>query len=421
MSVAKIEVNGKIYEAPITIGSEGEIGIDISKFRSQTGSITLDGGFKNTGACTSDITFVDGANGVLRYRGYAIEELCDKSNFLEVSNLLVNGELPSSSSLNAFADKIEEASALPEGIHNIIKSFPKSAHPMGVLSSALCGLSGFFPEKDYGSLTQADYDELIPKMMGYIKMIAAANYRHNQGLEIGKSDSSLSYCSDFINLMFGKIDDDVAEALDVLFILHADHEQNCSATAARVAGSAQANIFASMSSGVNALWGPRHGGANQKVIEMLEMIEKNGGDYKKFIEKAKDKSDPFRLMGFGHRVYKNFDPRAKIIKVYCETVLNKLGVKDATLDIAKGLEEEALKDPYFVERKLYPNVDFYSGIIYRALGIPTNMFTVMFAIGRLPGWMAQWKELLTQNMAISRPRQIYTGKNLRSYTSIESR
>ncbi len=421
MSVGKIEINGKVHEAPIIIGSEGEVALDISKLRAATGMITLDGGFKNTGSCTSSITYIDGANGVLRYRGYAIEELCEKSSFLEVSKLLVDGNLPNSSALSSFQDQIKKASSLPEGVKSIIKSFPKSAHPMGVLSSALAALSGHFEAKDYGNLSKADFDELIPTMMGAVKMIAAYNYRHNKGENFLDSKSDLDYCSDFINLMFGEVDKDIAEALDVLFILHADHEQNCSATAARVAGSAHANIFASMASGVNALWGPRHGGANQKVIEMLEMIEADGGDYQKYIEKAKDKSDPFRLMGFGHRVYKNFDPRAKIIKKYCETVLNKLGVKDPTLDIAKGLEEVALKDPYFVERKLYPNVDFYSGIIYRALGIPTNMFTVMFAIGRMPGWIAQWKELLGQGMAISRPRQVYTGETLRTYKDVESR
>ncbi len=421
MSVGKIEINGKTHEAPLVIGSEGEVALDISKLRASTGMITLDGGFKNTGACTSSITFIDGANGILRYRGYAIEELCEKSNFLEVAKLLVDGELPNSEKLTNFKNQIKKFSSLPDGIKQIIKSFPTNAHPMGVLSSAISAMSGYMESKDYGNLSKDDYDELIPSMMAAVKMIAAYNYRHNKGLEFIDSNNDLNYCSDFINMMFGKVDEDIAEALDVLFILHADHEQNCSATAARVAGSAHANIYASMASGVNALWGPRHGGANQKVIEMLEMIEKDGGDYQKYIEKAKDKSDPFRLMGFGHRVYKNFDPRAKIIKGYCETVLNKLGVKDPTLDIAKGLEEVALKDPYFVERKLYPNVDFYSGIIYRALGIPTNMFTVMFAIGRMPGWIAQWKELLGQGMAISRPRQIYTGSGLREYSNIENR
>ncbi len=422
MSNAKLEIEGKTIELPIIKGSENEVGLDISKLRAETGVITVDDGFVNTGSCESSITFINGGEGILRYRGYGIEELAEKSNFEEVAYLLINGELPTSAQLSGFKAKIAEYSTIPVEVKNIISSFPPEAHPMAVVSSAMVALSAFYPELQKGTLTEADTEKVIPLVMGAMKVIAAANYRHSKGKTTGTPNGKYNYAQDFTNLMFDKVDDDIARALDVLFILHADHEQNCSASTVRVVGSSRANLFASVSAGINALWGPLHGGANQKVIEMLDAIQNDGGDYKKWLGKAKDKSDPFRLMGFGHRVYKNFDPRAKIIKKACDTILNKLGVQDPILDIAKGLEEQALSDEYFVERKLYPNVDFYSGIIYRALGIPTHMFTVMFALGRLPGWVSQWKEMIeSPNLKICRPRQIYTGSKLRSYTGIESR
>ncbi len=422
MSNAKLEIEGKTLEIPVIKGSENEVGLDISKLRGETGAITLDNGFVNTGSCESAITFINGGEGILRYRGYSIEELAEKSNFEEVAYLLIYGELPTSSQLENFKGKIAEYSTIPVEVKNIINSFPSDAHPMAVVSSTMVALSAFHPDLQKGNLTDADMEKVIPMIMGAMKILATANYRHGQGKTIGTPNGKNTYAQDFTNLMFDKVDEDIAKALDVLFILHADHEQNCSASTVRVVGSSRANLFASVSAGINALWGPLHGGANQAVIEMLDAIQNDGGDYKKWIGKAKDKEDPFRLMGFGHRVYKNFDPRARIIKKACDTVLDKLGVQDPVLEIAKGLEEEALNDPYFVERKLYPNVDFYSGIIYRALGIPTHMFTVMFALGRLPGWVAQWKEMIeSPSLRISRPRQIYTGSTFRDYTSIENR
>jgi len=419
---AKLELNGKTFELPVITGSEGEKAIDITKLRAETGHVTIDNGFMNTGSCQSAVTFLNGEKGILRYRGYPIEQLADQSSFEEVSYLLFNGKLPSESELAAFGKRIGEFSELPNGVKAIIDSFPADAHPMGVVSSATAALSAYYPEFLNPEATEELKEKGIAILMGHMKHMIAHFYRKTKGQNPVSSDKSVDYSSDFLNLMFGNADKDVAKALDTLLILHADHEQNCSASTVRVVGSSHANVFASVSSGIDALWGQLHGGANQAVLEMLDEIQKDGGDYKKFLDKAKDKSDPFKLMGFGHRVYKNFDPRAKIIKQACNTVLEKLNVQDPLLDIARGLEEEALKDPYFVERNLYPNVDFYSGIIYKALGIPTNMFTAMFVLGRLPGWLAQWKEMReTKGVKISRPRQIYVGETERDYTPSKDR
>jgi len=424
--VAKLIVAGQELEFPVIEGTEKEKAIDISSLRAKTGYITLDAGFMNTGSCKSNVTFLDGEKGILHYRGYQIDQLAEKSNFAEVSYLLVNGKLPSTAELKTFNEKVGQSSKLPQGIKNILDQFPRNAHPMGVIASVTSALSAFYPEFIEQDLSAPQRDKVITQLMAQVKIISAYFYRRAMGLLPVESDPKLSYSADFINMMFSgpgfQASQDVINALDILLILHADHEQNCSSTTVRTVGSSKANLFASVSSGIDALWGQLHGGANQAVLEMLEEIAKDGGDYKKFIAKSKDKNDTFRLMGFGHRVYKNFDPRAKIIKKACDNVLLKLGVNDPLLEIAKGLEEVALKDPYFIERKLYPNVDFYSGIIYRALGIPTNMFTVMFALGRLPGWLAQWKEMTEdKETKISRPRQIYIGPTTREYVDISKR
>jgi len=421
---AKLVLGDKTYELPVFTGTEGEKAVDITKLRAETGFVTLDTGYMNTGACTSAITFLDGEKGILKYRGYSIEEIAEKSSFVEASYLVFYGKLPSASELKAFEERIASFDDVPEGIKSMIKAFPKDAHPMAVLSSNMVSLSAFYQDMCAQDLSADQKDTAIAQLMGQLKVMAAYAFRHSQGKEFVKSDKSLDYCSDFLYMMTGdkNVDKEVAKALDVLLILHVDHEQNCSTSSDRMVGSSTANIFATISAGVDALWGPLHGGANQAVLEMLEAIKNSGKDYKQFLEEVKDKSSNSRLMGFGHRVYKNFDPRAKIIKKACDSVLVKLGVKDPLLDIAKGLEEVALRDPYFVERKLYPNVDFYSGIIYRALGIPTNMFTVMFAMGRLPGWLAQWKEMVEQpGFKICRPRQIYTGDTKNDYKDIKSR
>ena len=414
---AKLDLGDQTIDLPIIEGTEGEKAVDISKLRATTGYITYDLGLGNTGACLSDVTFISGEKGILKHRGYTCEDLAANSNFIETSFLVINGHLPNEDELSSFSSKIKEGSKIPEGIKNIIKAFPKDAHPMGITSAAMVGLSGFYPNLLDQDLSKEQKNEIIPLLMGQIKTISAAVYRHGQGLEFIDSKPELDYISDFLFMMTGAEPNvDVAKALDVLLILHADHEQNCSASTVRVVGSSKANLFASLSAGINALWGPLHGGANQAVLEMLESIKNDGGGYEKFIAKAKDKEDPFRLMGFGHRVYKNFDPRAKVIKNYCDVVLEKLNVQDPLLDIAKGLESTALSDEYFSARKLFPNVDFYSGIIYKALGIPTNMFTVMFALGRTPGWIAQWKELVEDPaMRITRPRQIFQGKTSEKY------
>lgn len=424
---AEIVFNGSALELPVVEGSEGEKGIDISALRAKTGLVTIDNGFVNTASCLSGITFLDGEKGILRYRGYAIEDLAEKSNFIEVAYLLIYGELPTRDQLSWFKEKISSYSETAPEIKQMIKAFPKDAHPMGILSAMISSLSAFHPEFLDAELSKEKKDAVMGQLISQVKNIAAYAYRASQGLDVvDPKPHQLDYCSDFLNMMFGgegyEPDPEVAKALNVLLILHADHEQNCSTSTVRLVGSSQASLYASISAGVSALWGPLHGGANQAVIEMLQKIQADGGDYKKFLNKAKDKSDSFRLMGFGHRVYKNFDPRAKIIKAACDVVLEKLSIKDPLLDIAKGLEEEALADSYFVERKLYPNVDFYSGIIYKALNIPTNMFTVMFALGRLPGWIAQWKEMIESDATkIGRPRQIYTGANLTPYKSIDKR
>lgn len=420
---AKLDVRGESIELPVITGSEGEVALDISKLRAQSGIITLDNGFVNTGSCSSAITFLNGEKGILRYRGYPIEQLAEKSSFSEVAYLLYNKELPTKAQSDKFTEQIAKYASLPDGINGILNQFPATAHPMGVVSSTVSALSCFYPEFLNSEATDDIKNQALPQLMGQIKIIMANFYRKTIGKDPIASNPSLGYSKDFLQMMFGgEVDEEVAEALDILLILHADHEQNCSASTVRVVGSSHANVFASISAGIDALWGQLHGGANQAVLEMLEAIKKDGGDYKKFIDKAKDKNDPFRLMGFGHRVYKNFDPRAKIIKVACDTVLEKLNIQDPLLDIAKGLEEVALKDEYFVQRNLYPNVDFYSGIIYKALGIPTNMFTAMFVLGRLPGWMSQWKELREDPAAkIARPRQIYVGENERNYVDIKDR
>ena len=424
--IAVLELEGKKYEFPVIVGSENEVAIDVNKLRDLSGAITLDPGYKNSGSCKSEITFLDGEEGILRYRGYAIEELADKANFLEVSYLLIFGELPSKQQLEDFENGIRKYTLVNEEMKNIIDGFPKTAHPMGVLSSLTSALTAFNP-KSVNVENEKEMYEAVCKTMGKFLVIATWTYRKSMGYPLNYYDNTKGYVENFMRLMFeiptGPYASNpvVIDALNKLFILHADHEQNCSTSTVRMVGSSHAGLFASISAGVSALWGPLHGGANQAVLEMLEEIQKNGGDAEKYMAKAKDKDDPFRLMGFGHRVYKNFDPRAKIIKKAADEVLATLGVNDPILAIAKRLEEAALVDEYFVSRKLYPNVDFYSGIIYRALGIPTDMFTVLFAIGRLPGWIAQWKEMRENKEPIGRPRQVYTGQPLRDFKSIEKR
>ncbi len=424
---AELIIDGKSYTFPVVVGSEGEQGIDISNLLETTGTVTLDFGYKNTGATKSAITFLDGDKGILRYRGYSIEDLADKSSFLEVSYLLIFGDLPTPQQLNKFTTDIKNHTMVHEDIKKILDGFPSTSHPMGVLASLFCAQTAFYPEAiDPNRSAEGVYLSMI-RSLAKMPTFAAWAYKNAVGHPVNYPDNSLDYCSRFLKMMFAlpaedfEIDPVISTALDKLLILHADHEQNCSTSTVRIVGSSKASIYSSISAGINALWGPLHGGANQEVIVMLEQIKKDGGDTDKWINKAKDKNDPFRLMGFGHRVYKNFDPRAKIIKKAADDVLEKLGVNDPTLEIARKLEEVALRDPYFIERKLYPNVDFYSGIIYRALGIPVDMFTVMFAIGRLPGWIAQWKELRENKEPIGRPRQIYTGANFRPYVALDKR
>ena len=423
---AIIEIDGNKFELPVMVGSENETAIDISKLRDLTGAITYDPGYKNSGVCKSDITFLDGEEGILRYRGYSIEDLADKADFLEVSYLVIFGELPTKEQLADFETNIRKYTLVNEEMKNIIDGFPKTAHPMGVLSALTSALTAFNP-KVLNVENEKEMYEGICKTMGKFLVLATWTYRKSMGYPLNYYDNTIGYVENFMQLMFKlptgpyAANPVVVAALDKLFILHADHEQNCSTSTVRMVGSSHAGLFASISAGVSALWGPLHGGANQAVLEMLEAIQKDGGDADKYLAKAKDKNDPFRLMGFGHRVYKNFDPRAKIIKKAADEVLAELGVNDPILAIAKRLEEAALVDPYFVERKLYPNVDFYSGIIYRALGIPTDMFTVLFAIGRLPGWIAQWKEMRVNKEPIGRPRQVYTGYPLRDFVKFEDR
>ena len=423
----KLSIEDKIYELPVIEGSENEKAIDISKLRSQTGYITIDTGFKNTGSTTSSITFLDGEKGILKYRGYSIEQLAEKSDFLEVSYLLIYGELPTKIEYKEFKENITNHTLIHEDMRIFLDAYPTKAHPMGILSAAVCTLSTFYPESQKQNRSVEAVDLTIQRLLAKLPTLAAWAYKNSIGHPVNYPKNKYNYCENFLQMMFAmpafeyEPDPVIVDALNKLLILHADHEQNCSASTVRIVGSSQANLYASISSGVSALWGPLHGGANQAVIGMLEKIMNDGGGLTKWINKAKDKNDSFRLMGFGHRVYKNFDPRAKIIKKAADDVLEKLGIVDPVLDIAKELEEVALNDEYFQSRGLYPNVDFYSGIIYRALGIPTEMFTVMFAMGRLPGWIAQWKEMMKENQPIGRPRQIYVGETERNYISIDHR
>lgn len=424
---ATLEINGEKYEFPIVIGSENEVAIDVKALRGSTGGvITIDPGYKNTGSCESAITFLDGEKGILRYRGYSIEELAEKADFLEVAYLLIFGELPNQEELDKFHTDIKSHAVVDDDIKKILDAFPKTAHPMGVLASLTSALTAFNPTSvDVNS--EEDMYNAIVRILGKFPVLVAWTMRKKHGLPLDYGDDSLGYVENILQMMFKNPTSDyeqnpiLVNALDKLLILHADHEQNCSTSTVRITGSSHAGLFVSLAAGISALWGPLHGGANQAVLEMLEAIKADDGDTKKYMAKAKDKSDPFRLMGFGHRVYKNFDPRAKIIKVAANEVLGDLGVEDPILDIARGLEKEALEDQYFVDRKLYPNVDFYSGIIYRAMGIPVEMFTVMFALGRLPGWISQWREMRLRKEPIGRPRQLYTGETYRPFMTIDKR
>jgi len=425
--MAELKLEGKTIKLPIITGTEGEKAIDIRNLRSESGYITLDSGFGNTGATTSAITFIDGEEGILRYRGYDIEEVAEKSTFVETSYLLIYGRLPNVKELEDFRLLLTRHSLIHEDMLHFYDGYPSTAHPMAILSSMVCSLSSYYPEW-LDPHDEGDVDMLVPRVLSKIRTIAAYSYKKSIGQPVIYPKNSLDYCANFLYMMFAvpsepyEVDQDIVKALNMLLILHADHEQNCSTSTMRVVGSSDANLFASIAASICALWGPKHGGANQSVVEMLEQIHQNGGDVMKSLELAKDKDSGFRLMGFGHRVYKNFDPRARVIKESCDRILAKMGVDDPLLDIARRLEEAALADPYFVDRKLYPNVDFYSGVLYRAMGIPTHMFTVMFALGRLPGWIAHWVEMHTEGDGrISRPRQIYTGENKRPYKPIEER
>jgi citrate synthase len=425
--VAKIELDGKSYEFPVITGSENEKAIDISKLRDTTGYVTLDTGYKNTGATKSSITFLDGEEGILRYRGYPIEQLAEKASFLEVAYLLIYGELPTQGQLDEFSSSIRRHTLVHEDMKQFFEAFPAQAHPMGVLSAMICSLSTFYPESLDPNRSAEKKNLTIHRLLAKLPTLAAWAYKNSMRHPFMYPKNKYDYCENFLHMMFAMPTEDyhpdpvVASALNKLLILHADHEQNCSTSTVRIVGSSQANLYATISAGISALWGPLHGGANQEVIEMLERIHNDGGDVDKWVAKAKDKEDPFRLMGFGHRVYKNFDPRAKIIKKACDDILEQLGINDPMLDIAKKLEQVALEDEYFKARNLYPNVDFYSGIIYKALGIPTEMFTVMFALGRLPGWIAQWKEMTENKEPIGRPRQIYTGAITRDFVEMSKR
>jgi citrate synthase len=421
---ARLALDGKEYELPVTVGSEGEFGIDIQQLRAQSGAITLDPGYGNTGACESAITFIDGEAGILRYRGYPIEEIAGNAQFTEICYLLIYGRLPSQAEFKEFEDRLTYHTLLHEDMKKFFEGFPSSAHPMAMLSSMVASLSAYYPD----GTKSVDLDLNIARLLAKAPTIAAFSYKKSIGQPFMYPRNDLAYGSRLLNMMFAvpaephNVRPVLDRALNLLLILHADHEQNCSTSTVRMVGSSQANLFASISAGICALWGPLHGGANQAVIEMLERIRDDGGDYKKYVDMAKDKNSGFRLMGFGHRVYKNFDPRARILKRMADDVLAELGINDPLLEIAKKLEEVALHDEFFVSRKLYPNVDFYSGIIYRAMGIPTNMFTVMFALGRMPGWIAHWKEMLDDPKSrINRPRQIYTGATQRPYVPLDQR
>ncbi|MBB5397696.1 citrate synthase [Mucilaginibacter sp. AK015] len=424
---AQLKIGDKTYDLPVIEGTEGEKAIDISKLRDQSGYVTLDIGYKNTGATKSAITFLDGEVGILKYRGYSIEQLAEKSTFIEVAYLLIYGNLPTAEQLQAFEFDISHHTLVHEDMKKFFDGFPSGSHPMGQLSSLIGALAAFNPASLKQGLTAEEVNLEIIKLIGKMSTVVSWIYKKSLGHPVIYPRNKFDYVTNFMHMTFGQrtedveIDPVVVSAMNKLLILHADHEQNCSTSTVRIVGSSDANLYASISAGISALWGPLHGGANQAVVEMLQKIKEDGGDTDKWIAKAKDKNDPFRLMGFGHRVYKNFDPRAKIIKKACDDILEKLGVQDETLAIAKKLEEVALNDPYFVQRKLYPNVDFYSGIIYTALGFPTDMFTVLFALGRLPGWIAQWKEMKTNKEPIGRPRQIYVGETNRDYISIKDR
>jgi citrate synthase len=424
---AELKYAGKTYQLPVITGSEGEKGVDITKLRDQSGLITLDSGYGNTGSCKSAITFIDGEKGILRYRGIPIDQLAEKSTFVETSYLLIYGYLPSKQQLADFRQMLTRHSLIHEDMLHFYDGYPSSAHPMAILSSMVCSLSSYYPEW-LDPHDENQVNQLVPRVLSKVRTIAAYSYKKSIGQPVIYPKNSLDYCANFLHMMFAvpsepyEVDPELVKTLNLLLILHADHEQNCSTSTVRMVGSADANMFASIAAGICALWGPKHGGANQEVVEMLEGIVKSGGDVKKAVAAAKDKNSGFRLMGFGHRVYKNYDPRAKVIKAACDKLLAKKGINDPLLDVAKQLEEAALSDSYFVERKLYPNVDFYSGVIYRAMGIPTDMFTVMFALGRLPGWIAQWLEMHKDGDGrINRPRQIYTGHNLRDYVPLEER
>jgi len=419
--------DGQSIELPVITGTENEKAIDISKLRSQTGHITMDPGYGNTGSCQSEITFLDGEKGILRYRGIPIEQLAAKASFVEVAYLIIYGKLPNRKELDAFTDNLNHHALLHEDMKHFFSSFSGQAHPMAILSAMVASLSGYYGEASALSSAE-DIDMNAARLISKIRTLAAFSYKKSIGQPFIYPKDELSYCANFLRMMFAvpareyEPDPVVVDALNLLLILHADHEQNCSTATVRTVASSHASLYASIAAGILALWGPLHGGANQQVIEMLELIRSEGGNIKKYVDMAKDKNSSFRIMGFGHRVYKNFDPRATVIKNACDKVLDKLGIQDPVLDLAKQLEEVALSDDYFVERKLYPNVDFYSGIIYRAIGIPVNMFTVMFALGRLPGWIGQWKELMDDpTHRITRPRQIYQGSNATDYVPIEKR
>ena len=424
---ASITVDGRNADLPVVHGTDGDDGIDISQLRAQTGLVTLDNGYGNTGSCTSAITYLDGDAGILRYRGYPIEQLAEKSTFLEVAYLLIYGELPTSAKLESFVDSITRHSLIHEEMRRFFDSFPKNAHPMAVLSAGASALSTFYQDS-HDPFNPEHVEISIHRLLAKMPTIASWAYKKSIGQPYVYPRNELPYASNFLNMMFSvpaepyEVDPVVTDALDLLLVLHADHEQNCSTSTVRMVGSSHANLFASISAGMDALWGPLHGGANQAVIEMLEQIAADGGDVDKYVTRAKDKDDHFRLMGFGHRVYHNFDPRAKIIKAAADRVLHAMGSSDALFEIAERLEEVALHDEYFVERKLYPNVDFYSGLIYRAIGFPNTMFTAMFAIGRLPGWIAHWKEMIEDPATkIGRPRQVYVGASARDYVALEQR
>ena len=422
---AEITYKGKTYKLPVVEGSEGEKAIDISTLRQKTGLITLDPGFANTGSCISSITYLDGEKGILRYRGIPVEDLARHSTFTETAYLLINGVLPTREELNRFSVLLNDNSLVHEDMQIFYQNFPRASHPMGILSSMVNALRSFYPELQ---TVEEEINKTVTRLLSKMRTLAAMSYKISMGHKVIYPRYDLPYCANFLNMMFDSpvkpyhIHKELVKALNVFWILHADHEQNCSTSAVRVVGSGRVNLYAAISAGIAALWGPLHGGANQAVIEMLSDIEKSGGNLNNAIKRAKDKNDPFRLMGFGHRIYKTYDPRAKIMKKMCDKILKKLKIKDPLLDLAKELEDIALNDDYFKECNLYPNIDFYSGIMLRAMGIPTNMFTVMFAIGRLPGWIAQWKESADDPAwKLSRPRQLYMGPTKTEFIPIDKR